>query len=117
MDIIKSKGFETACFLNVKGGVDKDKIAAGIKIIMTNPRIEGVLINVIGGFLRCNLVADGILEACEDVGLTVPMVVRFEGTNKNEAKAILEHSGLAVIFADTAEEAIEKLLSQMEVND
>ena len=117
MDIIKSKGYETACSLNVKGGVDKDKIAAGIKIIMTNPRIEGVFINIIGGFLRCNLIADGILEACEDVGLTVPLVVRFEGTNKNDAKAILEQSALQVIFADTATEAIEKLLAQMEVNN
>ncbi|MBR6355763.1 MAG: succinate--CoA ligase subunit beta [Alphaproteobacteria bacterium] len=117
MDIIKYKGYETACSLNVKGGVDKDKIAAGIKIIMTNPRIEGVLINIIGGFLRCNLIADGILEACEDVGLTVPLVVRFEGTNKNEAKAILEQSGLSVTFAENATEAVEKLLAQMEVND
>lgn len=117
MDIIKYKGYETACSLNVKGGVDKDKIAAGIKIIMTNPRIEGVLINIIGGFLRCNLIADGILEACEDVGLTVPLVVRFEGTNKNEAKAILEQSGLTVTFAENATEAVEKLLEQMEVND
>ena len=117
MDIIKYKGYETACSLNVKGGVDKDKIAAGIKIIMTNPRIEGVLINIIGGFLRCNLIADGILEACEDVGLTVPLVVRLEGTNKNEAKAILEQSGLSVTFAENATEAVEKLLAQMEVND
>lgn len=117
MDIIKLKGYGTACSLNVKGGVDKDKIAAGIKIIMTNPRIEGVFINIIGGFLRCNLIADGILEACEDVGLTVPLVVRFEGTNKNDAKAILEQSGLQVTFADTTIEAIEKLLAQMEVND
>ena len=117
MDIIKSRGYETACTLNVKGGVDKDKIATGIKIIMTNPRIEGVLINVIGGFLRCNLIADGILEACEDVGLTVPLVIRFEGTNKNEAKAILEQSNLQVIFAQTADDAVTKLLSQMELND
>ncbi|MBQ9271421.1 MAG: succinate--CoA ligase subunit beta [Alphaproteobacteria bacterium] len=117
MDIIKSKGFETACSLNVKGGVDKDKIAAGIKIIMTNPRIEGIVINIIGGFLRCNLIADGILEAYQDVGLIVPLVVRFEGTNKDEAKSILEHSGLQVMFAENIEQAIEKLLAKMEVNN
>ena len=117
MDIIKANGYDIACSLNVKGGVDKDKIAAGIKIIMTNPRIEGILINIIGGFLRCNLIADGILEVCEDVGLTVPMVIRFEGTNKDEAKAILEQSGLQITFADSASEAVEKLLAQMEVND
>ena len=117
MDIIQSKGYGTACSLNVKGGVDKDKIAAGIKIIMTNPRVEGVLINIIGGFLRCNLIADGILEASQDVGLTVPLIVRFEGTNKEEAKAILQQSNLSVVFADDINDAIEKLLAKMEVND
>lgn len=117
MDIIKSKNYMTACSLNVKGGVDKDKIAAGIKIIMSNPRIEGVLINIIGGFVRCNLIADGILEASQDVGLTVPLVVRFEGTNKNEAKAILEQSNLQIIFAENANEAVDKLLAKMEIND
>ena len=117
MDIIKSKGCQTACSLNVKGGVDKDKIAAGIKIIMSNPRIEGVFINIIGGFVRCNLIADGILEALQDVGLTVPLVVRFEGTNKNEAKAILEQSNLHTIFAENADDAIDKLLVKMEIND
>lgn len=117
MDIIKNKGESTACYLNVKGGVDKDKIAAGIKIIMTNPRVEGVLINIIGGFLRCNLIADGILAATQDIGLSIPIVIRFEGTNKNEAKAILEQSTLPVIFAEDPNEAIEKLIEQMEVND
>lgn len=117
MDIIQAKGYGTACSLNVKGGVDKDKIAAGIKIIMTNPRVEGMLINIIGGFLRCNLIADGILEASQDVGLTVPLIVRFEGTNKEEAKAILEQSNLSVIFADDINDAVEKLLARMEVND
>ena len=84
---------------------------------MTNPRIEGIVINIIGGFVRCNLIADGILEAYQDVGLIVPLVVRFEGTNKDEARAILEHSGLQVMFADTVNEGIEKLLAKMEVND
>ena len=117
MDIIKSNGYDTACSLNVKGGVDKDKIATGIKIIMTNPRVEGVLINIIGGFLRCNLIADGILEASQDVGLTVPLIVRFEGTNKEEAKAILKQSNLPIIFAEDINDAVEKLLARMEVND
>ncbi|MBR1600441.1 MAG: succinate--CoA ligase subunit beta [Alphaproteobacteria bacterium] len=117
MDIVKSKGNELACSLNVKGGVDKDKISTCIKIIMTNPRVEGVFINILGGFLRCNLIADGIIAATQDVGATIPIVIRFEGTNKNEAKAILEQSNLPVMFADTPNEAIEKLLEQMEVND
>ena len=117
MDIIKSKGFNTACSLNVKGGVDKDKIAAGIKIIMTNPRVEGILINILGGFLRCNLIADGILAATQEVGLNVPLIVRFEGTNKDEAKSILQQSNLPIIFANDSNEAVDKLIEQMEVND
>lgn len=117
MDLIREKGEGTACFLNVKGGVDKDKIAAGIKIIMTNPRVEGILINVLGGFLRCNLLAEGIVAAASEVGLNVPLVVRFEGTNKDEAKEILQHSKLPLIIADTMEDSVEKLLSAMEASD
>ena len=117
MDLIKNKGGSIACFLKVKGGVDKDKIAAGIKIIMTNPRVEGILINVLGGFLRCNLIADGILLATQEVGLNVPMVLRLEGTNKEEAENILSQSSLPVIFAQNMSEAIDTLLKQMEIND
>ena len=117
MDLIRARGGDTACFLNVKGGVDRDKIASGIKLIMTNPRVEGILINVLGGFLRCNLVADGIIAAASEVGLNVPLVVRFEGTNKDEAKQILEVSHLPVIIAEDMEDSVEKLLSAMEEND
>lgn len=116
-DMLNRKGEELACFLNVKGGVDKDKISAGIKLIMTNPRVEGILINILGGFLRCNLVADGIIAAASEVGLNVPLVVRFEGTNKDEARDILTASALPVILADTMEDAVEKLLKTMEEND
>ncbi len=117
MDLIKAQGHSLACYLNVKGGVDKDKIATGIKIIMTNPRVEGILINILGGFLRCNLIADGILSATHEVGMNVPMVLRLEGTNKNEAKNILEQSNLPIIFAENADEATAILLKQMELND
>ena len=117
LDLIQSKGGSMACFLNVKGGVDKDKIAAGIKIIMTNPRVEGILINVLGGFLRCNLIADGILAATQEVGMNVPIVLRLEGTNKEEAKNILAQSNLPIIFADNMNNAITILLKQMEIND
>lgn len=117
MDLIREKGEGTACFLNVKGGVDKDKIAAGIKIIMTNPRVEGILINVLGGFLRCNLLAEGIVAAASEVGLNVPLVVRFEGTNKEEAKKILEHSKLPLIIAEDMESSVDKLLEAMEAAD
>lgn len=117
MDILHAKGMGVACSLNVKGGVDKDKIASGIKIIMTNPRVEGILINILGGFLRCNLIADGIIAAASEVGLNVPLVVRFEGTNKDEAKEILKHSKLPIIIADEMEEAADALINAVEESD
>lgn len=117
MDILSSQNMDTACFLNVKGGVDKDKIASGIKLIMTNPRVEGILINIIGGFLRCNLIAEGIISAASEVGLNVPLVVRFEGTNKDDAKNILEQSKLPLIIAEDTKTAVEKLIKAMEDSD
>lgn len=93
-------GMDTACFLNLKGGVDRDKIAASIKLIMTNPKVDGIFINILGGFLRCNLIADGILTVANDLGLNIPLVVRFEGTNKEEATDILKKSGLALSIAE-----------------
>ena len=114
MDMLRDKNIGTACFINVKGGVDKDKIASGIKIIMTNPRVEGILLNILGGFLRCNLIADGIVAAASEVGLNVPMVVRFEGTNKDLAKEILQNSRLPIIWADTMEESVDKLVKAIE---
>ena len=117
MDILHTKGMGVACSLDVKGGVDKDKIASGIKIIMTNPRVEGILINILGGFLRCNLIAEGIIAAASEVGLNVPLVVRFEGTNKDEAKEILKHSKLPIIIADEMEEAADALINAVEEND
>lgn len=114
MDLLRDKNIGTACFINVKGGVDKEKIASGIKIIMTNPRVEGILLNILGGFLRCDLIADGIVSAASEVGLNVPMVVRFEGTNKERAKEILENSRLPVIWADTMEESVDKLANALE---
>lgn len=117
MDLISAKNNGTACFINVKGGVDKDKIAAGIKIIMTNPRVEGILINILGGFLRCNLIADGIISAASEVGLNVPLVVRFEGTNKEDAKDILNHSKLPIIIAENMEESVNKIIKAMEESE
>lgn len=117
IDLLKEKNFEAACFLNVKGGVDKDKISAGIKLIMTDPKTEGILINILGGFLRCNLIAEGIISAAEEVGLNVPLVVRFEGTNKQYAKEILLNSKLPIKICDEMEEAVEQLILLMkEIN-
>ena len=84
---------------------------------MTNPKVEGILINILGGFLRCNLIADGIVAAASQVGLNVPLVVRFEGTNKDEAKDILEHSKLPIIIADDMEDSVNKLIAAMEDSD
>ena len=117
MDSLNSRGVGTACFLNVKGGVDKDKIASGLKIIMTNPKVEGILVNILGGFLRCNLIADGIIAAASEVGLNVPLVVRFEGTNKDEAKEIIEHSKLPIIIAEDMEAAVSRLVRAVEESD
>lgn len=100
----KELAIDTACFLNLKGGVDREKIAASIKLIMTNPRVDGIFINILGGFLRCNLIADGIITVANDLGLNIPLVVRFEGTNKDEATDILQKSGLPLsIVSDTKE--------------
>ena len=85
---------DIACSLNIKGGVDRDKIAASIKLIMTNPSVDGIFIDIVGGFTRCNLVADGIIAVANDLGLNIPIVVRFEGTNKDEAVNILNASGV-----------------------
>ncbi len=117
MDLFKSKNNATACFLNVKGGVDKDRVASGIKVIVTNPRVEGIFINVIGGFVRCDLIAEGIIAAASEVGLNVPLVVRFEGTNKNEAIETLKLSNLPIITAQDEEEGANLLLNAMEASD
>lgn len=116
-DLLRQHDFNIACFLNVKGGVDKDKIASGIKIIMTNPRVEGILINIIGGFLRCNLIAEGIVSSAAEVGLNVPLVVRFEGVNKDYAKEILTKSGLPLKISDELESSVIDLLQLMEDSD
>lgn len=95
----QKQNLETACFLNLKGGADRDKIAASIKLIMTNPTVDGIFINILGGFSRCNLIADGIIAVANDLGLNIPLVARFEGTNKEEAINILQSSGLPLKIA------------------
>ncbi len=105
-----------ACTLNIKGGVDRDKVAAGIKIIATNPRVEGIVINILGGFVRCDMIADGIIDTASEVGMNVPLVVRFEGTNRDEACNILEQSKLPLIMADNMDNAIDKILKSVGEN-
>lgn len=114
MGLMNGEDNAVACTLNVKSSVDRDKIAAGIKIIATNPRVEGIVINILGGFLRCDLIADGIIDAAAEVGMNIPLVVRFEGTNRDEARSILEQAKLPLIMADTMEEAVDKVLKAVE---
>lgn len=106
-----------ACTLNIKGGVDRDKIAAGIKIIATNPKVEGIVINILGGFVRCDLISDGIIDTAAEVGMNVPLVVRFEGTNRDEACKILEQANLPLIMADSMDDAIAKVLRAVEESE
>lgn len=117
LDIINEAatfGMSTACFLNLKGGVDRDKIAASIKLIMTNPKVDGIFINILGGFLRCNLIADGIIAVANDLGLNIPLVVRFEGTNKDEARDILQKSGLPLFIVEDTQTGLNKLKEAIE---
>lgn len=107
-------GMNTACFLNLKGGVDRDKIAASIKLMMTNPKVDGILINILGGFLRCNLIADGIITVANDLGLNIPLVTRFEGTNKREATDILQKSGLSLMLAEDTLSGLNMLKEAIE---
>ena len=116
-DLIDSPNINLGSVLNVKGGVDRDKIAAGIKIIASNPKVDGIVINILGGFLRCDLIADGIIEAAAEVGLNVPLVTRFEGTNRAKAVNILSNSGLPIIMADSTFDAIKKIIKAIEENE
>ena len=110
----RNMGMDTACFLNLKGGVDRDKIAMSLKLIMTNPKVDGIFINILGGFLRCNLIADGIINVANDLGLNIPLIVRFEGTNKAEATEILEKSGLALLIAEDTQNGLCMLKKAIE---
>lgn len=116
-DLLKSQGSGVACWLNVKGGVDRDKIAAGIKIIVTNPRVEGIVINILGGFVRCDLIADGIIDAAAEVGMNIPLVVRFEGTNRDEAENILKRAGLPLVMAENMEDVVNKILQSVQESE
>ncbi|HWA01272.1 MAG TPA: ADP-forming succinate--CoA ligase subunit beta [Caulobacterales bacterium] len=111
MDIIKTFGAEPANFLDVGGGADKDKVEAAFKIILADANVKGILVNIFGGIARCDVIAEGVVEAVKEVGLTVPLVVRLEGTNVNEGKQILRDSGLNVIPADDLEDAARKIVA------
>ena len=110
MDIIKLYGAEPANFLDVGGGATKDNIVAAFKILTSDEKVEGILINIFGGIMRCDVIAQGVVDAVKEVGLEVPLVVRLEGTNVEKGKAIIDGSGLNVISADDLDDAAQKIV-------
>ena len=110
MDIIKLFGAEPANFLDVGGGASKEKVTAAFKIITADPKVKGILINIFGGIMKCDVIAEGVVAAVKEVGLQVPLVVRLEGTNVELGKKIINESGLNVISADDLEDAARKIV-------
>ncbi|MBK0326571.1 ADP-forming succinate--CoA ligase subunit beta [Rhodobacteraceae bacterium F11138] len=110
MDIIKLYGAAPANFLDVGGGATTEKVTAAFKIITSDPNVKGILVNIFGGIMRCDVIAKGVVQAVKDVGLTVPLVVRLEGTKVAEGKAIINDSGLNVIAADDLDDAAQKIV-------
>ena len=111
MDIIKLYGADPANFLDVGGGATKDRVTAAFKIILADPNVEGILVNIFGGIMRCDVIAEGVVAAAREVSLQVPLVVRLEGTNVDLGKKILSESGLAIIAADNLADAAEKIVT------
>ncbi len=111
MDIIKLYGGEPANFLDVGGGATKDKVSAAFKIITSDPNVQGILVNIFGGIMRCDIIAEGVVAAVREVGLEVPLVVRLEGTNAGRGKEIVNSSGLNVITADDLDDAAQKIVA------
>ena len=110
MDIIKLYGSEPANFLDVGGGATKEKVTAAFKIILSDPNVEGILVNIFGGIMRCDIIAEGVVAAAKEVSLGVPLVVRLEGTNVELGKKIMAESGLPIISADNLADAAEKIV-------
>jgi succinyl-CoA synthetase beta subunit len=113
MDIIKLNGAFPANFCDVGGGASKEKVAAAFKIILSDPAVKGILVNIFGGIMRCDIIADGIVAAAREIDLDVPLVVRLEGTNVEEGKRILADSGLAIVPADDLGDAARKIVAEV----
>ena len=111
MDIIKLYGAEPANFLDVGGGATTEKVTAAFKIITADPNVKGILVNIFGGIMRCDIIAEGVVTAVKEVGLQVPLVVRLEGTNVQLGKDIINNSGLNVIAADDLDDAAQKIVA------
>ena len=111
MDIIKLHGGEPANFLDVGGGATRERVAEAFKIITSDDKVRAILVNIFGGIVRCDLIAEGIIAAVKEVGIQVPVVVRLEGTNVEEGKALLQHSGLQIISANDLTDAADKVVA------
>ena len=110
MDIIKLYGAEPANFLDVGGGATTEKVTAAFKIITSDPNVKGILVNIFGGIMKCDVIAEGVVTAVKDVGLKVPLVVRLEGTNVEAGKKIINESDVDVIAADDLDDAAQKIV-------
>ena len=110
MDIIKLYGSEPANFLDVGGGATKEKVTEAFKIITSDPQVKGILVNIFGGIMRCDVIAEGVVAAVKEVGLKVPLVVRLEGTNVEEGKRIINESDVDVIAGDDLGDAAQKIV-------
>jgi succinyl-CoA synthetase beta subunit len=113
MDIIKLNGAFPANFLDVGGGATKEKVTAAFKIILSDPAVKGILVNIFGGIMKCDIIADGIVAAAKEVNLSVPLVVRLEGTNVQQGKDILAHSGLPIVAANDLGDAARKIVAEV----
>jgi succinyl-CoA synthetase beta subunit len=111
MDIIKYSGGMPANFLDVGGGVTEEAVTNAFRILVSDPDVKGALINIFGGIVRCDLIANGVVKAARELGTTIPVVIRLEGTNVERGKAILKESGLAFHAADGMKEAAEKIVA------
>ena len=110
MDIIKLYGEEPANFLDVGGGASKEKVSAAFKIILSDKIVKGILINIFGGIMRCDVLAQGVVDAAKEMKINVPLVVRLAGTNFKEGKEILDNSGLKLISAENLDDAAKKIV-------
>jgi succinyl-CoA synthetase beta subunit len=113
MDIIKLNGEFPANFLDVGGGANKEKVTAAFKIILKDPAVKGILVNIFGGIMKCDIIAEGIVAAAKEVNLAVPLVVRLEGTNVQQGKDILANSGLPIVAANDLGDAAQKIVAQV----
>ncbi len=116
MDIIKLEGSEPANFLDVGGNADEERVTVAFKLILSDPNVRGILVNIFGGIMRCDVIAEGVLAAAREVSLEVPLVVRLEGTNVKQGKEILGQSGLNIVSAEDLGDAAQKIVAAVRGN-